>query len=82
MAVAFFNISFSISRSFIFSEEPCIPYKKIVSFSVVITGARFLIHVETVPFGMPYSLLNSVTPLPTLQCRSTICCLNSGVYDF
>ena len=29
-----------------------------------------------------YSLLNSVTPLPALQCRSTICCLNSGVYDF
>ena len=48
----------------------------------LVTGARFLIHVETVPFGMPYSLLNSVTPLPALQCRSTICCLNSGVYDF
>lgn len=28
------------------------------------------------------SLLSSVTPLPALQCRSTICCLNSGVYDF
>mgnify|MGYP004536399991 CR=1 FL=1 len=57
-------------------------FKEIVSSSVVITGARFLIHVETVPFGMPYSLLSSVTPLPALQCRSTICCLKSGVYDF
>ena len=26
--------------------------------------------------------VNSVTPLPALQCRSTICCLNSGMYDF
>ena len=82
MTVAFFYILFSISRSFIFFWRALYSFKEIVSSSVVITGARFLIHVETVPFGMPYSLLSSVTPLPALQCRSTICCLNSGVYDF
>lgn len=41
-----------------------------------------MIQVEIVLFEMPYSLLNSVTPVLALQCRSTICYLNFGAYDF
>lgn len=83
MAVAFFNISFSISSSFIFFYGALYSFIEIVSVSKTCIGVRSFTQVEIVPFGTPYSLDNSVIPLPALLRESTIYALNSEwIFDF
>lgn len=82
MIVAFLNISFSIfNRRFSFWRA--LNYLRVtVSSSDILTEVSCFIHVLSVLLPMPYSRFNCGYDFPPALYKSTICCLNSGVYRF
>lgn len=82
MAVAFLNISFSIFRRCISFCSALNSLRVTVSSSDTLIGDSCFTQLLSVLRFMPYSRSSFGYEVPQALYRSTICCLNSGVYDF